>query len=72
MTFPVKITAIEPAAMTKPEGNFFIVRCSLASAPQAWWRPGMSGISKFPVGSRALGWILTHRTVDFLRLKLWW
>ena len=71
-TYSVRITTIEPAAVTKQEGNFFLVRCALASTPQAWWRPGMSGICKFPVGPRALGWILSHRTVDFLRLKLWW
>jgi hypothetical protein len=32
----------------------------------------MSGVCKFEVERRTLIWILTHRTVDFLRLKLWW
>jgi hypothetical protein len=71
-TYPVTITAIEPAAVTKQEGNFFLVRCAVDTKAQDWWRPGMSGVCKFPIGNRSLGWILTHRTVDFLRLKLWW
>ena len=35
-------------------------------------RPGMSGLCKLNVEKRTLLWILTHRTVDFLRLWLWW
>src|SRR6185312_6914710 len=67
LTFPITVTTIEPAAVARPEGNFFIVRCAIAHQPEAWWRPGMSGVSKFFAGKRSLGWILTHRTVDFLR-----
>jgi hypothetical protein len=32
----------------------------------------MTGLCKLSVEKRSLLWILTHRTVDFLRLKLWW
>jgi hypothetical protein len=71
-TFPIRITTVEQAAMSKPDGNVFLVRCALEQRPEPWWRPGMSGICKINVGRRALWWILTHRTVDFLRLKLWW
>ncbi len=70
--FPVRITTIEQAALPKNEANVFLVRCALADRPQPWWRPGMSGVAKFNVEKRTLLWILTHRTVDFLRLKLWW
>ncbi|HVZ17618.1 MAG TPA: HlyD family efflux transporter periplasmic adaptor subunit, partial [Terriglobales bacterium] len=70
--FPVHILAREQAAIPKTEGNVFLVRCSLPSGVQPWWRPGMSGVAKFDAGKRNLFWILTHRTVDFLRLKLWW
>jgi multidrug resistance efflux pump len=70
--FPVRIIAVEQAATPKNDANVFLVRCSPDSAPQAWWRPGMSGVCKLSVEKRTLIWILTHRTVDFLRLKLWW
>lgn len=70
--FPVRISAVEQAAVPKSEANVFLVRCALGRNPEPWWRPGMSGVCKFEVERRPLIWILTHRTVDFLRLKLWW
>jgi multidrug resistance efflux pump len=71
-TFPVRILKIEPAAISKADGNMFLVRCELEQGVEPWWRPGMSGLCKLSVEKRTLWWILTHRTVDFLRLKLWW
>jgi hypothetical protein len=72
LKFPVRIIAVEPAALPKPGGNFFIVRCEMEGGPPDWWRPGMSGLLKVNVERRTLFWILTHRTTDFLRMKLWW
>ncbi|MEY4690899.1 MAG: hypothetical protein RIT19_1224 [Verrucomicrobiota bacterium] len=69
---PIRVVRVEPSAVPKETGNVFIVRASLAGAPQAWWRPGMSGLCKLDAGRGTLFWILTHRTVDFLRLHLWW
>lgn len=70
--FPVKIERLEPAATAKEGKNVFLVRCQVEGQPEDWWRPGMSGICKLNVGNRSLIWILTHRTVDFLRMWLWW
>ncbi len=70
--FPVHITAVEQAAMPKNDANVFLVRCALDQKAELWWRPGMSGVCKLNAGKRSLFWIFTHRTVDFLRLKLWW
>ena len=70
--FPVAIVTIEQAAVPKEQANVFLVRCALPRDAQTWWRPGMSGVCKFDAGKRTLLWILTHRTVDFLRMKLWW
>ena len=72
LKFPVRIVKIEPAAFPKSEGNVFLVRCEFEQGIETWWRPGMSGLCKLSVEPRTLWWILTHRTVDFLRLKLWW
>jgi len=72
LKYPVKIARIEPAAMPKKDGNFFMVRCEFEGGPQSWWRPGMSGVCKLSIEKRSLFWIISHRTVDFLRLKLWW
>jgi len=72
LKFPVTVERVYPAAFSKEGENIFIVRCKLGQAPADWWRPGMSGLVKIEAGSRPLFWILTHRTVDFLRMWLWW
>jgi GAF domain-containing protein len=70
--YAASVVTIEPAALAKKDANVFLVRLQPDDAPENWWRPGMTGIAKISVGKRSLWWILTHRTVDFLRLKLWW
>jgi multidrug resistance efflux pump len=72
LKYPIHITTIEPAAVPKNDGNVFLVRCELQGGAQPWWRPGMSGLCKLSVEKRSLFWMLTHRTVDFLRMWLWW
>ncbi len=72
LKFPVRIVKVEPAAFPRTEGNVFVVRCEFAGPIEPWWRPGMTGLCKLSVEPRSLGWILTHRTVDFLRMFLWW
>lgn len=72
LKFPVEIRRIEPAAFAKSNENVFLVRCTFAGKAESWWRPGMSGLCKIEVGKRSLFWILTHRSIDFLRLWLWW
>jgi len=68
----VRITRIEPAAQVKEAGNIFAVRCGVDGTAESWWRPGMSGVAKLEIGRRTILWALTHRTVDFLRMQLWW
>ena len=72
LNFPVTIEVVEPAAVTKKDGNVFLVRLKPAKGAEAWWRPGMTGLCKLYTEKRTLFWIITHRTVDFLRLKFWW
>lgn len=66
---PVRVERIEPMAQVGPEGNHFLVRCLLLEEPEDWWRPGMAGSARLDAGRRSPGYILTHRTVDFLRLR---
>lgn len=70
--FGIDVTEIDPAAVTKEQGNMFLIRAHLQETPLSWWRPGMSGVAKISVGDRNVLWILTHRTVDFFRMLLWW
>jgi hypothetical protein len=70
--FACRLTGIEPATRPREAGNGFVARAVAADGVQPWWRPGMGGVAKIHVGRRSFWWILTHRTVDFLRMKLWW
>lgn len=72
LKFPIRVERLDPVAVAGEEGNEFLVRCHFPEEAAAWWRPGMSGVAKIDAGRRNLLWILTHRTVDFIRLWLWW
>jgi len=70
--FPVAIERFEPTARVKNDGNVFVLRARFqAAGNDPWWRPGMSGVAKLEAGRRPIIWLLTHRLVDFVRLKLW-
>ncbi|HEX4085414.1 MAG TPA: efflux RND transporter periplasmic adaptor subunit [Chthoniobacteraceae bacterium] len=70
--FAIRIQRVQPVAETTPDGNIFVADAQFTGSAADWWRPGMSGVAKIDTGPRSLLWIITHRTVDFLRLKLWW
>lgn len=72
LSFAFTVEQIDPIAKAGEEGNLFRVRAAAVDSPASWWRPGMSGLGKVEVGPRRSAWILTHRTVDFFRLLLWW
>jgi biotin carboxyl carrier protein len=72
LKFPIKVQRIDPVAVAEEEGNVFTVRAYVTEEVNAWWRPGMSGVAKINVGKRNVLWILTHRTIDFFRILLWW
>jgi multidrug resistance efflux pump len=71
-TFKTQVFRIIPSAVVKKDGNAFLVHCGFQEGSPDWWRPGMTGLAKLNAGKYSLLWIFTHRTVDFLRLKLWW
>lgn len=70
---PIHVEKIIPLAEVDSAGlNGFNVKVLFDDAPQEWIRPGMSGVVKVDAGKRNILWILTHKTVDFLRLYFWW
>lgn len=71
LKYPFQVERIYPAAMPKDGENIYTVRGKLLVSADQWWRPGMTGKAKIDAGQRTLIWILTHRTVDFLRMHLW-
>jgi len=70
--FDITVQRIEPAAVSDQAGNIFQVVCSFNNQVPQWFRPGMTGVSKIEAGKKTLFWVVSHRTFDFLRLKLWW
>jgi multidrug resistance efflux pump len=69
--FTLVIDRMDPAATQRDSRNLYIARARVESAPQGWWRPGMGGTAKLEAGDRSLIWVLTHRTVRFLRQVFW-
>jgi hypothetical protein len=68
-----KMSTMIPIAQVKgQEGNHFLIKARLLQQPEAWWRPGMSGIVLIDGGRQNVTWILTHKLIDTLRMKLWW
>jgi multidrug resistance efflux pump len=70
--FDVVVDVIEPSAIATQKDNAFNVRCRFRDSIPDWFRPGMTGVSKLNAGRGTVFWIISHRTLDFLRLKLWW
>ena len=69
----LKISSFVPMAQVKgEEGNQFVLKAQILDPMASWWRPGMTGLAKIDVGPRNISWVLFHRTIDKLRLWLWW
>lgn len=69
--YPLSLVQIDPAAVVRGGKNVFFLRGDILAEAEPWWRPEMSGVAKIDIGERSLMWVLTHRLVDYLRLKLW-
>lgn len=67
-----KVERILPKAFVKDQENTFQVRGEFIRKTPDWFRPGMTGIAKIESGKKTLWWILSHRALDYLRLRLWW
>jgi multidrug efflux pump subunit AcrA (membrane-fusion protein) len=67
--FPVTVASVDPVAISRDGRNVFIARAHVQA--QAGWRPGMGGTAKLDAGKQPLLWILTRRTVRYLREVFW-
>lgn len=68
--FDIQLVDSIPVAVTDEKGVSFIIEAT-TDQEMDWWRPGMTGVCKVDVGYRPLIWVMTHRTMQYLRLKLW-
>lgn len=69
--FNLVIDRVDPASITREGRTVYLARAHAEGPPQAWWRPGMGGTAKLEAGDRSLLWVMTHRTVRFLREFFW-
>jgi biotin carboxyl carrier protein len=69
--FVIKLDRIDPASTLREGRNVYLARAKVQEAIPAWWRPGMGGTARIDAGDRPLIWVLTHRTVRFLRELFW-
>ena len=68
------VSKITPVASTAEGKNVFRVEAEPKARPGEALpdlRPGMEGVSKITTAHQALGWILGHKMVDWLRLQVW-
>jgi multidrug efflux pump subunit AcrA (membrane-fusion protein) len=71
LRYPLVIERIDPAATMREGRNLYLARARFEAAYQPWWRPGMGGSARIDAGERSLLWILTYRTVRYLRQVFW-
>lgn len=78
-----RLTRILPGAEIRNRRNVFVGEAepmpvsksgfgmSEAGKSEDWLRPGMEGVASVRCGPRRIAWILTHRMIDWVRVKLW-
>lgn len=64
------IRAVRPAAEVRDGRTVYSAEASLLGSAEKL-RPGMEGVARVRMGKRPIWWIALHRTVDYLRMKLW-
>ncbi|MEG3637887.1 efflux RND transporter periplasmic adaptor subunit [Magnetococcus sp. PR-3] len=69
--FEMSIERIDPMATQRENRSVFLARGQIVGEAQEWWRPGMGGNAKVSIEDRPLIWVLSHRTVNFLRELFW-
>lgn len=69
--YEITVSRIDPAAVNRDGKTFYLARAELLGQQRPDWRPGMGGNAKLQAGYRSLIWVLTHRTVRFLREFFW-
>lgn len=69
--FNIAIERIDPVAEPSDGKNVFLAKAKIEGEYATWWRPGMGGTAMIDAGERPIIWIMTRRTINFLREFLW-
>lgn len=65
------ITDIVEQAEAKEGSSRYRVEARIEDEPNQGWYSGQQGQAKIEAGDATYAWVLTHRLVDFVRIKLW-
>ncbi len=68
--FEFEVKRISPVAEARDGRNYFEVECQLKESLGAM-RPGLQGVARIVVDQRPIGWVMTHRLVDWMRIAAW-
>ena len=69
--FNITIERIDPVAEARDGSNVFLAKARIEDEYASWWRPGMGGSAMVDAGERPIVWIMTRRTINFLREFFW-
>ena len=64
------VDRIVPLGEAKEGDNVFTVYATMDKQAESWL-PGLAGEAKIDVAKKSLGWIWTHKLMDYVRMKLW-
>ena len=67
---PFTVSRITPVSVSEQGRTFFRVEARLPEQTAAL-QPGMEGIARIDAGQRSLLWLATHKSLAWLRLRLW-
>jgi multidrug resistance efflux pump len=71
LKYPLVVERIDPASAMREGRNVYLARARIEADFQPWWRPGMGGSARLEAGERSIIWLLTYRTVRYLRQVFW-
>ncbi len=71
LKYPLVVERIDPASTMREGRNVYLARARIEADFQPWWRPGMGGSARLEAGERSIIWLLTYRTVRYLRQVFW-
>lgn len=69
-SFPLEVTRLTPIAIAHENETVLRAEASLQSKSDML-RLGMQGVAHIDAGRTHLGWLLTHRIIGWVRMKLW-
>ncbi|WP_051305423.1 efflux RND transporter periplasmic adaptor subunit [Desulfogranum mediterraneum] len=68
--FRFTVDKITPVSIAEEGRNFFQVEAKIEESSDLL-RPGMEGVAKIDIDQRRLIWIVSHRFVNWLRMRFW-